>query len=141
MVDLTGNTEETLTIGRASVMVIEDDAMVRSILVDYLKSFGFVRIQAPEDSKSAVKMLLDHKMRVDLILSDWHMPAVDGIDILRLVRKLPVRTETKFIMITSQVAEEREKVARARAEGVDAYIVKPFKGQVLRDKIWAVLGW
>ena len=124
-----------------SIMVVDDDALVRSIMVEYLQAFGFTRITAPEQSSQAVRMLLDQKLPFDLILSDWQMPGVDGLELLRLTRKISYRQETKFIMITSQVMEEKEKIARARAEGVDSYIVKPFKGRLLHEKIWDVLGW
>jgi DNA-binding response OmpR family regulator len=124
-----------------SVMVVEDDAMVRSIIVEYLQTFGFTRITAPPDSSQAIVMLLDEKLPYDLVLSDWHMPDVNGLDVLKLCKKLTHRKNMKFIMITSQVAEEKNKIMRAKAEGADAYIIKPFKGKLLHEKIWSVLGW
>lgn len=132
---------ESLLLDRTRVLVVEDDAMVRSIVVEYLQAFGFKRIVAAETSHQAVRMLNDPGESFDLVLSDWQMPGVDGLDLLRLSRKIPFRQELKFIMITSQVPEERIKIARARSAGVDAYIVKPFRGRLLRDKIWEVLGW
>ena len=132
---------ESLLLDRTRVLVVEDDAMVRSIVVEYLQAFGFKRIVAAETSHQAVRMLNDPGEGFDLVLSDWQMPGVDGLDLLRLSRKIPFRQELKFIMITSQVPEERIKIARARSAGVDAYIVKPFRGRLLRDKIWEVLGW
>ncbi|HVK62064.1 MAG TPA: response regulator [Bdellovibrionales bacterium] len=124
-----------------SIMVIEDDAMVRAIVVEYLQTFGFTRISAPDSSSEAVVSLLDEKLSYDLVLSDWQMPQVNGLEVLRLCKKLAHRRATKFIMITSQVPEEKDKIAKARAEGVDGYILKPFKGKLLRSKIWEVLGW
>ena len=128
-------------IERARILVVEDDAMVRSIVVEYLQAFGFKRIVAADSSRHAVRLLNDQGEGFDLVLSDWQMPGVDGLDLLRLSRKIPYRQAMKFIMITSQVPEERIKIAKARQAGVDAYIVKPFKGRLLRDKIWEVLGW
>lgn len=132
---------DTLLLDRTRVLVVEDDAMVKSIVVEYLQAFGFKRIVAADSSHHAVRLLNDPAESFDLVLSDWQMPGVDGIDLLRLTRKISHRQELKFIMITSQVPEERIKIARARMAGVDAYIVKPFKGRLLRDKIWEVLGW
>ncbi len=128
-------------IERARILVVEDDAMVKSIVVEYLQAFGFKRIVAADSSRHAVRLLNDQGEGFDLVLSDWQMPGVDGLDLLRLSRKIPYRQAMKFIMITSQVPEERIKIAKARQAGVDAYIVKPFKGRLLRDKIWEVLGW
>ena len=124
-----------------SILVVEDDAMVRAIVVEYLQAFGFTRIHAPEQASVAARMLLDERLPFDLILSDWQMPDVNGLELLRLCKKLTCRKKTKFIMITSQIAEERTKIAKARAEGVDGYIVKPFNGVLLHEKIWSVLGW
>jgi two-component system chemotaxis response regulator CheY len=124
-----------------SIMVIEDDAMVRSIIVEYLQAFGFSRIKAPASSSEAVMALIDEKISYDLVLSDWQMPDVSGLELLKMSRKLWHLRKVKFIMITSQVPEEKEKIAKALALGVDGYILKPFKGKTLHAKIWEVLGW
>lgn len=124
-----------------SILVVDDDAMVRSVLIEYLMFFGFRRITDMSGGRAALKVLNDPQEKFDLVLADWQMPDVDGLALLRLTRNLAFRKETRFIMITSQVPEERIKIAKARLAGVDAYIVKPFNGQVLREKIWGALGW
>jgi CheY-like chemotaxis protein len=133
--------DESHLLSRVRVLVVEDDGMVRSILVEYLESWGFKHIEAANHSRHAAKLLADEKEPFDLVLSDWQMPDIDGLELLRMVRRIPFRKDTKFIMITSQVPEERVKVAKAIEAGVDAYVVKPFKGEFLRQKIWLVLGW
>lgn len=124
-----------------SVLVVDDDAMVRSVLVEYLQAFGFTRIHDMKGGRQALKAINDGTIQVDLILADWQMPEIDGLQLLKLTRNNPMRKDVKFIMITSQVPEERIKITKARLAGVDAYIVKPFKGRMLREKIWDVLGW
>ncbi|HEX4925942.1 MAG TPA: response regulator [Bdellovibrionales bacterium] len=123
-----------------TVLVVDDDAMVMSIVVEYLKSFGFKHILEAKDGKAAIKILQDPHQRVDMILSDWEMPNVDGHTLLKAVRNHPTRSSVKFLMVTSQNSRERTKIAQARQLNVDAYIVKPFRGEILREKIFKVLG-
>lgn len=127
-------------IEEVSILVVDDDAMVMSILVEYLKSFGFKKVIQARDGKSAIKFLQDPDRKIDMILSDWEMPNVDGHTLLKAVRNHPTRSATKFLMVTSQNSGERTKIAQAKQLNVDAYIVKPFRGEVLREKIFAVLG-
>ncbi|MEQ1876106.1 MAG: response regulator [Bdellovibrionia bacterium] len=127
-------------IEEVGVLVVDDDAMVMSILVEYLKSFGFKRILQAKDGKAAIKYLQDPDRRIDMILSDWEMPNIDGHTLLKAVRNHPTRSKIKFLMVTSQSTGERTKIAQAKQLNVDAYIVKPFRGEILREKIFAVLG-
>lgn len=124
-----------------NILVIDDDAMVRALIADYLRSFGFSRIREAADGNEAIKIVRDENQRLDLILSDWEMQGIDGLDVLKAVRKIPFRRETGFIMITSQTPQERQKITWARHWKVSSYIVKPFRGDVLKEKIWSVLGW
>jgi two-component system chemotaxis response regulator CheY len=127
-------------IAEVGVLVVDDDAMVMSILVEYLKSFGFKRILQAKDGKAAIKLLQDPDRKIDLILSDWEMPNVDGHTLLKAVRNHPTRNTVKFMMVTSQSSGERTKIAQAKQLNVDAYIVKPFRGETLREKIFSLLG-
>lgn len=124
-----------------TILVVDDDAMVRNIIIEYLQGFGFKNILEAKNGDHALKFLNDKDQLVDLIISDWEMPKVDGLVLLKAVRKHPVRTKTKFIMVTSQASRERIKISQARQWKVDGYIVKPFRGEVLRNKIFSVLGW
>lgn len=123
------------------ILVVDDDAQVREIVVEYLKSFGFTRITHAKDSSQALKIVQDSKVPIELILSDWEMPEVNGLTLLKAVRKHPTRSQTKFIMVTSQRSMERFKITQAAQWNVDAYIVKPFRRHTLKDKIWDVMGW
>lgn len=122
------------------ILVVDDDAMVREIVVEYLKSYGFTNIIEERNSVDALKLIQDRNEPIDLIVSDWEMPTPSGIDLLRTVRGLKHRAAVKFIMITSQKSMERIKIAQAASLGVDAYIVKPFRSQTLKEKVWEVLG-
>ncbi len=124
-----------------NILVIDDDAMVREIVVEYLKSFGFVNITEFSESREALKMIQDTNVNIDLIISDWEMPSPSGVELLSAVKNNQQRKDVDFIMITSQKSMERLKIAKAASLGVNAYLVKPFRSQILKDKIWQVLGW
>src|SRR5690606_33061387 len=125
----------------AKLLVIDDDLMVLEVLVDYLKSFGFTNITQVNDSKKALKLIQDPNTSFDLILSDWEMPDVTGLVILQSVRKNDQKSQTRFIIVTSQQSMERFKISRAAHWHVNAYIVKPFRATVLKEKIWQVMNW
>ncbi|MEZ4872400.1 MAG: response regulator [Bdellovibrionales bacterium] len=123
------------------IMVVDDDAMVREIVVEYLKAFGFTNVLEVRQSARALKNIQDSKMELDLVISDWEMPDPSGVDLLRAIKMSSHRSHVKFIMITSQKSMERVKIAQAASLGCDAYIVKPFRSKILKDKIFQVLGW
>lgn len=126
-------------LAKLTVMVVDDDAMVRYIVVEYLRSFGFRNIVEAKNGVDAVKYFRDPTHPLDLIISDWQMPRMDGHVLLKAVRNDPHRSAVKFIMVTSQASQERFKINRAKLLSVDGYIIKPFHGDVFRDKILQVL--
>jgi two-component system chemotaxis response regulator CheY len=75
---------------------------------------------------------------LDLIISDYNMPEMDGLGLLRAVRGHPVARKVPFIMLTGR--GDRELVVKAAQAGVNNYLVKPFTSAILRDKIEAVIG-
>ena len=117
------------------IMVVDDDAMVRDIIKEYLEAFGYTNILIMNNGAEAIRHLQNPANRVDLIISDWEMPELNGLGLLQAVRKSPHRKDTKFLMITSQRSQERFKITRAAQSKVDAYIIKPFRGRVLREKV------
>lgn len=123
------------------ILLVDDDAMVRQVLLDYLKSFGFTRVMDFKDPRKALKIIQDPQVGIELILSDWEMPGMNGLVLLKAIRNHPLRSKTKFIMITSQQSMERFKVTQAAQWQVNSYLVKPFRSDQLRDRIWKVMGW
>jgi two-component system chemotaxis response regulator CheY len=124
-----------------SFLVVDDDAMVRTILIEYLMSFGFKRIEEAKNGRHAMKMIQYENKFFDVVISDWEMPEVDGLVLLKSVRNNSLMANTKFIMVTSQSSQERFKITRAAKSRVDAYMVKPFRGDTLKSKLYEVLGW
>lgn len=123
------------------ILVVDDDAMVRDVVVDYLKDMGFSNILEAKNSQHGLKMIQNTNFPLGLVLSDWEMPGVNGLVLLKALRKNPKRKGTKFIMITSQRSMERFKITQAAQWAVNAYIIKPFTCDVLKHKIWQVMDW
>lgn len=123
------------------ILVIDDDAMVKSIMHEYLLNIGFRNVTVAKNSEHALKLIQDNKLHMDLIISDWEMPEVSGLTLLKAVRNNPARIHTPFIMVTSQRSMERFKITQAAQWAVSAYMLKPFRQENLRKKIWEVLGW
>lgn len=129
----------TVKIEHLSVLVVDDDKMIRDIIIQHLRVIGFQKFIEAADGSDAYKIMIDTTNRVDLILCDWEMPRTDGLTFLKAVRKNRVRSKTPFIMITSQQSQERMKISKAKKNLVDAYIVKPFRAETLRQKVFEVL--
>lgn len=123
------------------LLVVDDDAMVRGVVVDYLKDIGFMSILEAKNSQQGLKMIQNSRFPIGLVLSDWEMPGVSGLVLLKALRKNPYRKGTRFIMITSQRSMEKFKITQAAQWKVNAYIIKPFTCAVLREKIWQVMDW
>lgn len=128
-----------LKINHMTVLVVDDDKMVREIIVQHLKAIGFSKFIEASNGSDAYKTMVDTTARIDLILCDWEMPKTDGITFLRAIRSSRLRSNIPFIMITSQQSEERSKITQAKKHLVDSYIVKPFRAETLREKIFEVL--
>jgi two-component system chemotaxis response regulator CheY len=121
------------------ILVVDDDDEIRKLMIEYLTHFGFRNFLQSKNGTEAYRLLADETQQVDLIISDWEMPQTDGLTLLRAVRGHRVRQETPFIFVTSQQSNEREKIVFAKKYHVDAYIVKPFRSQTMREKVFQVL--
>jgi DNA-binding response OmpR family regulator len=124
-----------------SILVVDDDAMVKTIVVEYLQAMGFKNIYAAKKSTQALLIIQDRKIKIDLIVSDWEMPEVTGFALLKAVRNNPARNNTPFILITSQRSMERFKISQAAQWKVDCYLIKPFRLETLRERVFDVMGW
>ncbi len=128
-----------INMDRMVVLVVDDDEQIRSIIKDYLIMFGFKTIIEAKDGADAYRFVLDTVQRIDLIISDWEMPRTDGLTLLRAVRKHHARHKTPFIMVTSQQSQEKLKITHAKRHSVDCYIIKPFRADVLKEKVMQAL--
>lgn len=122
-----------------TVLIVDDDSEVREIIKNYMIHFGFKSFLEASDGAHAFRFVLDAHQKIDLIISDWEMPNADGLTLLRAVRKHPLKSETPFIMVTSQQTQERLKITSAKQNSVDCYIIKPFRADTLQNKVWQAL--
>ena len=118
------------------VMVVDDQASMRAMIRRALQDFGFKDIRDKGSASEAFAAIRTD--RVHLVISDYNMPDMDGIDLLRAIRTDEVLAKTVFIMLTG--SSDREIVQKAAALGVNNYLVKPFNVQVLKGKIEQVFG-
>lgn len=118
------------------VLVVDDQQTIRSLVRIGLKEIGVVHIEDAVDGEDGLRALMTHKS--NLIISDYNMPKLDGLNFLRAVRATPALKNTGFIMLTGRA--DNDLVQRAQQFGVNNYLVKPFTVTTLRQKIEAVYG-
>lgn len=121
------------------VVVADDDPDSRDMVVEYLTRFGFKRIQTCEDGLVALDFLKKTASDVGLVIADWEMPKMKGVDLLSHCRSDEKLKDIPFFIITSQVSVERTKVLQAANFNVDQYLLKPFTREELQDRIEGVL--
>jgi two-component system chemotaxis response regulator CheY len=119
-------------------LVVDDDAESRATIVEYLRVMGFNRVTLAHDGSDAIR-LLDRDSTINFIISDWDMPMINGLTLLQRVKANVDRAHIPFVVVTSPVSEEAEKVILAAENMVDGYLIKPFRSNVLQEKIQKVL--
>jgi two-component system chemotaxis response regulator CheY len=115
-----------------TVLVVEDNANLRKVLVNIMHKIGFQQTLEAEDGQQGWELLKSGK--VGLVLTDWSMPVMSGLDLVAKIRAAqePVRS-LPVLMITAY--DTKSSVVTAGKQGVDAYIIKPFSVQTILQKI------
>jgi two-component system chemotaxis response regulator CheY len=113
------------------VLVVDDFSTMRRIVKNTLRQIGFTNIEEAEDGQKAYDRLIVEKF--DFIVSDWNMPNMTGIDLLRKVRATPQIKDIPFLMVTAEA--KQENIVEAIKAGVSNYIVKPFTVATLDEKV------
>lgn len=117
------------------VLVVDDFATMRKVIRNLLKQVGYENIVEAEDGVNALRVLKSQK--VDLIVSDWNMPNMTGLELLKAVRADEEINATPFLMVTAEALQDN--VIAAVKAGVSNYIVKPFTAEVLNEKISKIM--
>jgi two-component system chemotaxis response regulator CheY len=117
-------------------LVVDDQLTMRSLIRAALIQIGISEIRDAVDGEDALRALVAQPAH--LVISDFNMPKLDGLGLLRAVRSYEPLKNTAFIMLTGRA--DMELVARARQFGVNNYLVKPFTAGVLKQKIEEVFG-
>ena len=119
-----------------SILIVDDYRTMLKIVRGLLQQLGFRDIDEATDGQAAYGMIQNKPY--GLVISDWNMQPMTGLDLLKKVRSEPQTAALPFIMVTAEA--KAENVVAARQAGVSNYIIKPFTQQVLRQKMSAVLG-
>ena len=117
------------------ILVVDDHALTRAMVQSILKGSGFVDVIHADNGEHAIARL--NEQIVDLVVCDWNMPSVSGIDVLRFLRKNDDYKHIPFIMLTAEAY--RKNVKEAMDAGVTDYVVKPFTPEILIDKVLEVV--
>src|SRR3984893_9212112 len=116
------------------ILVVDDYSTMIRIIRNLLKQIGFENVDDANDGSAALAKM--QGKQYGLIISDWNMEPIPGLDLLREVRANPSLSKTPFIMITAE--SKTENVIAAKKAGVSNYIVKPFNAATLKTKMEAV---
>ena len=121
------------------VLVVDDFSTMRRIVKNLLRDLGFTNIQEADDGSTALPMLKEGEF--DFVVTDWNMPGMQGIDLLKAIRADASLSHIPVLLITAEA--KKEQIVMAAQAGVNGYIVKPFTAATLKaklDKIFERLG-
>ena len=118
------------------VLVVDDQLTMRALVRSALQQIGFTDVNEAQDGEEGLKALV--AKGAHLVISDYNMPKMDGLDFLRAIRSHEPTKKTAFIMLTGR--SDKELVQRAIQFGVNNYLTKPFTTASLKQKIEAVFG-
>ena len=117
------------------LLVVDDSATMRRIVVNSLKRIGF---EESIEAGDGVEALAVFDASIDFVITDWNMPNMGGLDLVRALRASEAGGSVPILMVTTRSV--REDIVQAAQAGVNNYVVKPFTPQILKEKIDQVLG-
>lgn len=118
------------------ILIVDDMASLRDLLKAYLRRLGYKHVSEAVDGRDAYQTMIASKAAgnaFELVISDWNMPNMSGIELLKLVRAIPEWKNLPFLILTTE--NEKEKVMEAVMAGVSNYIVKPIEERTLEEKL------
>ncbi len=113
------------------ILIVDDFSTMRRIIKNLLRDLGFTNTQEADDGVTALPMLRNGDF--DFLVTDWNMPGMNGIDLLKEVRSDAKLASLPVLMVTAEA--KRDQIIEAAQAGVNGYVVKPFTAQVLKEKI------
>ena len=121
---------------KMKILVVDDFATMRRIIKNILRQIGFTNIVEADDGSTALPIL--EKENIDLVITDWNMPKMSGLELIKAIRGNPTTKDTPILMVTAEAL--KENIIEAVKAGVNNYVVKPFTAQVLQEKIEKIFG-
>ena len=113
------------------ILVVDDFSTMRRIIKNLLRDLGFTNTAEADDGLTALPMLQGGNF--DFLVTDWNMPGMQGIDLLKAVRADEKLASMPVLMVTAE--QKKEQIVEAAQAGVNGYIVKPFTAQTLKEKL------
>jgi two-component system chemotaxis response regulator CheY len=113
------------------ILVVDDFSTMRRIIKNLLRDLGFTNISEADDGQTALPMLQNGDF--DFLVTDWNMPGMTGIDLLKAVRADAKLQTMPVLMVTAEA--QKDQIVDAAQAGVNGYVVKPFTAETLKEKI------
>jgi len=113
------------------ILVVDDFSTMRRIVKNLLRDLGFTNTVEADDGKTALPIL--EAGGIDFLVTDWNMPGMTGIELLKAVRSNPDLVDLPVLMVTAEA--KREQIIMAAQAGVNGYVIKPFTAATLKEKI------
>jgi len=113
------------------ILIVDDFSTMRRITRNLLRDLGFNNTSEADDGQTALPMLKSGKF--DFLVTDWHMPGMDGLTLLKTVRSDDELCDMPVLMVTAEA--KRDQIVVADEAGVSGYVVKPFTAATLKEKI------
>ncbi|MCK5830001.1 MAG: chemotaxis response regulator CheY [Methylococcales bacterium] len=113
------------------ILVVDDFSTMRRIVKNLLRDLGFTNTVEADDGKTALPIL--EAGGIDFLVTDWNMPGMTGIDLLKAVRANPDLVDLPVLMVTAEA--KKEQIIMAAQAGVNGYVIKPFTAGTLKEKI------
>lgn len=113
------------------ILIVDDFSTMRRIIKNLLRDLGFTNTVEADDGTTALPIL--NSGGIDFLVTDWNMPGMQGIDLLKHVRADEKLSNLPVLMVTAE--QKREQIIEAAQAGVNGYIVKPFTAATLKEKI------
>lgn len=117
------------------IITVDDSSTMRRIIKNTLEKLGFANILEAGNGVEALDVM--GKNKVDMIVTDWNMPEMDGLTFVKAVRAKAEHKDTPILMITTEAA--KEDILTALRSGVNNYVVKPFTPETLQEKVFKLL--
>ncbi len=119
----------------AKVLIVDDFSTMRRIVKNIVRQIGFKNITEAENGAMALQKLKSEKF--DLVITDWNMPEMSGLDLLKAIRADDELKATPVLMVTAEA--KKENIVDAIKAGVNNYVVKPFTAETLQEKLEKIL--
>ncbi len=113
------------------ILIVDDFSTMRRIIKNLLRDLGFSNTHEADDGTSGLPMLKNGDF--DFLITDWNMPGMSGLDLLKAIRADEKIKSLPILMVTAE--SKREQIVSAAEAGVNGYVVKPFTAQTLQEKI------